>query len=243
MTFHVCKLREAFITCCRLLTCLSSHVNNFPHVFGKNIASHLWLLMWEFIWTLSKPFLTYFASIWFLTCVTPHVDFQMASSYKTFTTCLATMWLLTSVTYSHVDFQVTITVTKHLPHVWQQYGFSPVCTLMWTFKWLLVTKHSPHVWQQCGFSPVCTLMWTFKLKLLTKHLPHVWQQYMVSHQCASSCGFSIHHYVQILSCIFCMNKVSHPCVFSDESSNYTYEQKFFHKCHIWKTFYLFEYES
>ena len=78
---------------------IASRYKNVHHMFGNNVASHQCDSSCGIhLRTLSKPFLTYFASIWFLTCVNSHVDFQTATSYKTFTTCLATMCLLTSVT-------------------------------------------------------------------------------------------------------------------------------------------------
>ena len=59
----------------------------------------------------------------------PHVDFQMATSYKTFTTRLATMWLLTCVP-PHVDSQF-ITTSKSFPAYFAWIRFlTRVCSQM-----------------------------------------------------------------------------------------------------------------
>jgi hypothetical protein len=54
---------------------------------------------------------------------------------------------------------------KHSPQFLQIYGFSPVCFLTCTFKWLLCLKAFLQNRQEYGVSPVWIRKWTFKFHL------------------------------------------------------------------------------
>ena len=158
-----------------------------------------------------NPLLTYFASIWFLTSVPPHVDFQIASSYKTFTTCLATMWLLTSVR-PHVGLSNELLVYK---------TFLTTClATMW-----LLTSVTPHV--DLSKSPLQLQ------NMFTTRLATIWFLTCVH----SSCGNSIWELVvQTFSDIFCKYMVSHLCELLMWTSQFITTSKSFPAYFAWIRF-------
>ena len=54
----------------------------------------------------------------------------------------------------------------------QQYGFSPVCVLLWLFKSLACVKDLSHISHRNGFSPVCVLLWLIKFWEWENDLSH-----------------------------------------------------------------------
>jgi len=69
---------------------------------------------------------------------------------------------------------------KLLSHSEHLYGFSPVWTLMWVFRFVHTLNALPHTRHMYGLYPAWTLMWLFNSEDRLNALSHMWHLYGLS---------------------------------------------------------------
>ena len=88
----------------------------------------------------------------------------------------------------HVAHRITITRNTRLVE------FSPVCILIWFFRWLFCEEDLPHRLHVNGFSPVCILIWSHRLQFWAKALSQ-WRHFKSLFPCLCEC------YISELTCV------------------------------------------
>ena len=67
-----------------------------------------------------------------------------------------------------------------LSHTWHLYGFSPLWILLWLTRWLDAVNRLLQTVHSNGFSPEWLRLCTARLLLLSKHLPHTLHWYLLA---------------------------------------------------------------
>lgn len=78
-----------------------------------------------------------------------------------------------------------------LPQSGHEYGFSPVCNLIWILSSVLRRKLFPHSEQANCFSPECILMWILWSQRRTKLFPHSVHEKGFSPVCVRMCSLRL----------------------------------------------------